>query len=1013
MRTSPRTTLSLVLLLAALAAVYLWPGGSADPESSNVDSNVVVDVTESSDSPTDVGNGVVNPEVSSQGQRVIPSAKAITRQVVDTDGNPLSGEAYLLTVTDEIIHQLETELTLGPRTIFELGDLQELKVVDGELEFTPPADGRGFLWVEIDSHRIQQWHLDLEELPRQLQLESCAPFHVKVLKVDGGPVAHVSVEMQAHGSDDAYSTSSWRYRLQRRTIEIYRDTNAEGIATFESIPDHAVHVRVSGEPGLGTLAEDLVDPVGTLELHATNSCRVLATVRDQEGKPIEGVFMVAFRQDETGQRDNSGAKASGEDGVIDIEQVSCTGEDLSMAFYMNGYEMVVEPLRAPRPGKTYEFDIKLEPAIAMSMKLVGVDGKPLADMTVDFEVSSHAWVPITHTTSSEGTFTTQALHKPGAAYWMKIYSAGGKLRTMRITAPDAADEVITVQVDGIGALRKRAGQGIDDVEYSFVSFTDPEEQTFQWKDREVTPWLPSGPGVLQTLKDGQAVSAEEVIIPSGVGDWPEVSNRAEHVIRFQVNSSANEQIQAFAVGRGSIDVLLADVDDQPQNLELPFLPASVELRSSQRGTMSLGTFGAAEVPVDLGVVSWSADCTIQGTIQTDDHFALRNCLVSLLGASGQVLRTMRSDEAGSFSFTRLTSGAYWVRVEPSNGSASWHPTSEHAVRFTGPSQSQQLDVRYPESASMVVELSAGEWRRPMAWMLGDGKLYRSGFDRDWKAIMPQAERAAMVWVVDGETGSNGDLILRAIHSQLSSEQNRVELSTAALPQTTVTLETADSGQIRVIGPRHQLLASYPIHQGAQIQLTATSSCPLYLQFRNATQVGRIEAMDSVLSTKTLDVVGAWQSHTIQVFDLNQQPIANGTILAVSGHRHWLANDRGQAKVPGDYCGEEIEVHHPDYFPVRLSLEQRSAGTTTATLRALSGPIEIRSTELAPTVQLIPQFSTHFSLPKLTESSPSKWTTRGYPEGSYSLVRRTAAGEEAKRSTVVIHPGASTSFSIHD
>ena len=155
---------------------------------------------------------------------------------------------------------------------------------------------------------------------------------------------------------------------------------------------------------------------------------------------------------------------------------------------------------------------------------------------------------------------TLALHKPGAAYWMKLYSAGAKLRTMLIHAPESSAEVLTVKVDGIGALRKLPGQEVRDVEYSFVLMMDPGEQTFTWTDQIQSPWLPTGTGVLQTTVNGQAVAAATIEIPSGVGDWPDLQELSAGsvasglTLSFKLELLPEEQIQSFAVGRGSVDV---------------------------------------------------------------------------------------------------------------------------------------------------------------------------------------------------------------------------------------------------------------------------------------------------------------------------------------------------------------------------------------------------------------------------------------------------------------------------
>lgn len=1020
MRTPPRATASLVLLLAVLAAVFLWPNATEGPADTNgADSTPL-------ENPTDpnAGEGRIeiasNPEQQAEiEQRTVSQTESVTKKVVGEDGNPINGFAYLITVNDELIRLLETDLTLGPRTIYEVGDLKEIKIVDGELNFQAPVDAPGYLWVEVDGYKIHHWHLAMEEVPETLQLELRAPFSVKVLSVEGGPVPHANVEMQAHGSDDRYNSASWQYRLEHRTIEIYQETSAEGIATFASVPDHPVQVRVSGMDALGTLAQDMVTPSGLFVLQATNSCRVVATVRDTEGEPMPEVFMVAFRQDETGERHDSGSMATGEDGRVDIEKVSCTGEDLSMAFFKMGYEMVVKPLKAPRPGQSYEFEVRMEPAIAVNMKLIDADNQPIADMVVDFEISSHAWVPISHTTSADGTFKTPPLHKPGAAYWMKLFSAGGRLRTMRIFAPIKAEDVLTVKVDGIGALRKQPGQEVADVEYSFVSLVDPDEQTFIWKDSKQTPWLPAGIGVLQTVVDGNAISAVTITIPSGVGEWPSLDELAgssgliDFLVGFELKPLPEEQVQAYAVGRGSIDVLLADVVDKPQSLTLPFLPVNVELRSNQRGTMSLGTFSADELPVDLGVLDWSADCSVVGSVQTDDEFPLQNCLVSLLGTSGQVLRTVRSDETGAFSFTRLTPGVYWVRVEPFNGSASWHPASEHAIRFTNAGQSLQLDVRYPESGVMTLQLSGDDWRRPQAWMLDESKLYRSSFDRDWKASLPQPSGDSVAWVVDGQSTSAGGLDLRLIHAPLAVGQESARLSTASLTATTISVDAPHAGRLRIIGPQHQELASFPLVAGAQIKLLASNGCPLYLQFQGPLGVGRVTVVDEVLAEKSLTTDGADFPHSIQIRDMRQRAIPNCLVLTVQGNRHWRGNDRGIAKLPADFIGSEVEIHSPGYFPTLIQLGQKSTTDTAVTLRGLSGAVEIEATEQARTVQLTPQFQLSFPLPELTESSPSKWSGWEFPEGNYWLVRLDANGVEVKRTAVTIDHEIATSFSAQD
>lgn len=1016
MRTSPWTPISLVLLFAVMAVMLFWPDGAKNEAEPGVSAHGESVAAKEPPADESAGTGQEGGAHSSdEGIRAAAGGKTVSTLVLGPDDNPLNGYAYLITVNDELRHRLNTDLILGPRGIYELGDLQEIEIIDGVLDIHLPKEDPGFLWVEVDHYQLQSWHLDLEELPEKLQLIPCTPFSVKVLREDGGPIANASVEMQANGADDHYNSASWRYRLERRTVEIYRETDADGIATFYSVPNHQVQVRVAGREDLGTITKDRVTPSGLVVLQASNSCRVVALVRDSDGKPLEGVFMVAFRQDETGQRNDSGSLATKADGRVDIEKVSCTGEDLSLAFYKNGYEMAVLPLRAPRPGQTYEFDVELETAIALNVKLVASNGQPLPGMVVDFEISDHIWVPITHTTSGEGTFKTNALHKPGAAYWMKLYSGGTRLRTMFIHAPLKEEDVLTVQVDGIGALRKHSDQ-VEDVEYTFVSMVDPDEQTFQWMDSTQSPWLPSGAGVLQVLENGEVISASTIDVPNGIGDWPlgnEPVGSKIHTLSVGVERLAEEQIQAFAVGRGSIDVPLDNISGKPAPLPLPFFPASIELRSNQRGTMSLGTFGADDLPLDLGVVNWSADCAVAGKIQTDADFPLRNCLVSLLGTSGQVLRTLRSDEAGSFSFTRLTPGAYWVRIEPSDGSASWHPDTEHPIRFTSLEQSLQLDIRYPESSAMVLNLSGSGWRRPQAWVLEVGELRRSHFDRDWSISFPQPKSAAYVWVVDSRTSNSGDLALTLLHDSLASGQEVAELSAASTSPATIEIETQSPGILRVLGPQLQKLADYPIGKDSQIQINATPGCPLFMQFQNADGVGPVTSVMDAVAQESIRTDCSTNRHIIRVQDLRGNSIPNALVFSNQSNHHWRSNQHGSVKIPAQQKNATFEIHSPGFFPERFNLSQQLSADATETLRGLSGKIEIEVTQAAPVAKLIPKFDLSFPIPDLIQSGSSTWTSRNFPEGDYWLVRYSLDGAEQGRRLVQIHPGSVASFSVVD
>ncbi len=293
-----------------------------------------------------------------------------------------------------------------------------------------------------------------------------------------------------------------------------------------------------------------------------------------------------------------------------------------------------------------------------------------------------------------------------------------------------------------------------------------------------------------------------------------------------------------------------------------------------------------------------------------------------------------------------------------------------------------------------------------------GKLFRAGFDRDWSTTMPQPNQDAMAWVIDGGIGSGGGVDLYVMHNQLAAMQDTAEFSAAGLSASTIKLEPSQSGLIKVLGPKHQELAAFAAGTSA-FNLTASPGCPLYLQFQGPSSVGPITPISVTQSQQSLSTSTGTHPHTIQIQNLKQQPIASALIFAQQSHRSWRANDSGTAKLPADFLGSAVELHSPGYFPERIQLGQQSLSKTTVTLRALSGKIEIETATDAPSVQLIPQFQLSFPLPKLTESTSSKWTTHHYPQGDYWLVRFTPEGPEAKRTAVVIPAGSAIALSSAD
>lgn len=930
----------LALLIIGLAMTWRWtfpspsegngapPSGSGDPGLEAQKESGPSGIEREPQLPTDPGP-----------RRLVQ--RDLQASVIGEDGRLVWGTAYWLELNPELIQALESKLTLASTELRELGRLQQARFDDGKLAVALPSEHDYFFWIEAPGHHPAHWFLDREEFPERIALEPCAPFEVQILDQDDGGVMAASIVITREGADPNYLDLDWRQRLTRRYFQQSSSPNSQGLAVFDILPKSRLFVWVKPRGPFGVQTRDHHPAVGRLVLRLESAATLYGRVTDPEGQGIEGVFIAAMVKDDRGVRTSVGDTVTDADGRYRNEQVTVTGEGLMAIAFLDGFESQTAPLPFLRAGKEYQVDFQLQEGKARQIRVQSPEGEALTGLRLEFAHTPYDWVPFAATVDEAGLASVKPILIDDQEYCVNVFSAGTRVY-QGILRTSSAEEVQVFTIPGLGRFDGPMPHAPGE-RYLEITPRGVGTRTFSVESHEACPWVPAGPAQLQIVdRAGVGSEIQSVTVLPGTQAWPTFDRELPRVA-FELALEEEEEVQVVVSGAGYSEQRLGTVTQGVNLWSIPAPGLEFRLVSSKRGKWSLGALCADGQDLDLGKLVWPQEGELLVTAIGPDGVGMPRTAIQVFSQEGAWLLDARTGPYGRWLTQALRTGAFLVRVSPSDGHGAPLPPQEYSVLvragqqteiravFDDPSGFTLVPVAAPPHSSWFGEVRVGSTAtRTRANARGELEFGASEAYGDWCA-----------W-----SAMPGQLL--ALGASGVPIQGRQEFSPPSTVQ--LGLDTKHAGAIQLcFGSRLISTAAVGPDGSCRLQLSLPSG--YFLRWVDAEGEGPRTAVETVLASGELPLRSRHAAPGMRVIDELGRLLPGSIALFLEGAESKLADSEGIIRIDAHLLGSTVRVERSGYHPV----EQITEADQDLVLRRLAGPLVIGSTLAANRVRIVPLF----------------------------------------------------------
>lgn len=861
-------------------------------------------------------------------------------EVIGEDGQAVWGTALWLELNEELVHALQSQLTIASGELRRLGHVQQARFDDGQLSLNLPSEHHYFLWIEAPGHHPVHYFLEGSALPERISLKPCLPFEVELLDQDDGGVMAASVVISREGADAEYPSLGWRERLIRRYFQQSSSPNSHGLAVFDIVPESRLFVWVKPRGPFGVLTRDKHPPVGRLTLRLESAATLFGRVTDAQGEGIEGVFVAAMTKDDNGIRSSVGDTVTDADGRYRNEQVTVTGEGLLAIAFLDGHESKTAPLPFLRAGQEYQVDFQLEPGKARQIRVQSPEGEALEGLRLEFAHTPYDWVPFAATVDANGIASVKPILRDNTEYCVNVYSAGtrvhrGQLRTT------SSDEIQTYTIPGLGRFDGPM-PGAPPQMYLELTPIGVGTRTFSVESHQACPWVPAGVTRMQFVdRAGVGAAIHSVVVAPGTQAWPKLDRELPQ-LSFQLALRNNEEVKVMVSGAGYSEQQLGTVAPGPNVWSIPAPGLELRLLSSKRGTWSLGSLCANGQDLDLGELEWPDEGELLVTAVGPDGVGMPRTAVQVYSNDGAWLLDARTGPYGTWITRELRTGAFLVHVSPEAGHGAPLPTQEYSV-IIRPGQQTQIRASFsePEGFTLVPPAaSATSWTGELR--LG-GATTRTRSTASGELVFPASDASGdwAAWAVSPDR-------LLAIGAQAVAVKG---VQMLALPsEVSVEAQAQTSGTVQLsYGGR--LLAQTAVSQAGRFSLQCDLPAGYFLRWTDAHGTGPRVPLESVLASRQLPAREGDSLASMRVMDELGRLLPGSIGLFLECAESSLTNVDGELRLQANYLGTRVRVERAGYHPV----EQIAQAGQDLVLRRMTGPLIVHTSLAANSVRIVPLF----------------------------------------------------------
>ena len=861
-------------------------------------------------------------------------------EVIGEDGQAVWGTALWLELNEDLVHALQSQLTIASGELRRLGHVQQARFDDGQLSLTLPSEQHYFLWIESPGHHPVHYFLEGSALPDRISLKACPPFEVELLDQDDGGVMAASIVISREGADAEYSSLGWRDRLVRRYFQQSSSPNSHGLAVFDIVPESRLFVWVKPRGPFGVLTRDQQPPVGRLTLRLESAATLFGRVTDARGNGIEGVFVAAMIKDDRGVRSSVGDAVTDAEGRYRNEQVTVTGEGLLAIAFLDGHESKTAPLPFLRAGQEYQVDFQLEPGKARKIRVQTPEGDALEGLRLEFAHTPYDWVPFAATVDANGIAPVKPILRDDTEYCVNVFSAGtlihrGRLRTA------SSDEVLTYTIPGLGRFN---GPMPDAPPQTYLELTPigVGTRTFSVESHQACPWVPAGVTRMQFVdRAGVGAAIHSVVVAPGTQAWPKL-DREQPQLSFRLALRSNEEVKVIVAGAGYSEQQLGTVAPGPNVWSIPAPGLEFRLLSSKRGSWSLGPLCADGQDLDLGELEWPNEGELLVTAVGPDGVGMPRTAVQVYSNDGAWLLDARTGSYGTWITRELRTGAFLVHVSPEAGHGAPLPTQEYSVVIR-PGQQTEIRAVFSEPTGFTLippPASATTWSGEVR--IG-GATTHTRATASGELVFPYSEASGdwVAWAVAPDrllaVGAQA-VSLKGVHALALPG----EVSVEALAQTSGTVQLSYGGR---------LLAQTSVAQGGRLSLRCDLPPGYFLRWTDANGTGPRVPLASVLASRQLPAREDGSLASMRVMDELGRLLPGSIGLFLECAESGLTNVDGELRLQANYLGTRVRVERAGYHPV----EQIAQAGQDLVLRRLTGPLIVHTSLAANSVRIVPLF----------------------------------------------------------
>jgi len=609
-----------------------------------------------------------------------------TIRLEDPDGAVVEGQVWLV----ERTARLDDQLKIGVAAFTSLWE-KELLALDrthqGQVAFPLPeriAEKRLIVVIAAPGFSPVAAFVPAGESNTKVVLQPVAPIRLKVVDVDGKPIANARCWLRPSKVGEHSPGASWLDRFEAACFGAEIETDAEGAALFPTCyPGASNTLQVFPGSNLAGKTLQRVEPGSEVVVECRAGFAAYGTVVDAEnGLPIVGAKVLFSIQTQEGPSTVLSYTTS-EDGRYRVEALPAGHSVLSVQARAPEFASSTHRIFRAEPAQLVEHDFLLLPAQSLELTLLTEWGQPIANTEAMLRQQRFGWETTLIRSDAAGVLKFPPIIPRAISLELLVF-----VESAFWVIPDdpiALDSEIILH--GLSRVRKvelasDLPEGFEAAQWSWISHNSENQGEATWAFGEESPLLPCGAGYLVLHDKAGSKIESDLVLPAGeldtvsfafkpaaiIFDWTGPEDAIVSLISRSGNWLVDEQ--PYPPGRVELEVWQG------------YFSLSVDTAETTRSWQSLRVDSSV---VDLGSVAGADGGSVYGIVLGADGSPLGEVTVDLYSSDQAFSRSAITDLAGEFILSGVAPGSYMLYASGMNTYGAAFPESMQEV-FLRPSQ---------------------------------------------------------------------------------------------------------------------------------------------------------------------------------------------------------------------------------------------------------------------------------------------------------------------------------------